>query len=139
MDPDATDKLTLKQRKFIEVYDGNGTEAARVAGYTGDDNTLGVTAHELLRNPKISQAVNERVSKSLTKLIATREDRQKFWTDTMHSSDLEMAYRLKASELLGRSQADFTLNIEHSGSIKLDTVSDDELNERIEKLLGEKK
>ena len=46
-------------------------------------------------------------------VIATRDERQKFWTDVMNSSSEEMRDRLKASELLGKSEADFTENRNH--------------------------
>jgi phage terminase small subunit len=107
-------KLTIKQRKFVEAYSGNGTEAARIAGYTGDDNTLGVTAHELLRNPKIAQLIKEREDKAVRKLIATREERQIFWTEVFRKEQVEMRDRLRASELLGKSEADFKDKVELS-------------------------
>lgn len=53
-------KLTLKQQKFRDLYDGNGTEAARRAGYTGSDNALAQRAVELLRNSKITDAIEAR-------------------------------------------------------------------------------
>jgi phage terminase small subunit len=50
-------RLTLKLRKFGLAYvgeaNGNGTEAARVAGYKGNDVTLSAVAHENLRKPQI--------------------------------------------------------------------------------------
>ena len=33
-------KFTLKQLRFIQFYNGNGTEAARLAGYKGKASTL---------------------------------------------------------------------------------------------------
>jgi phage terminase small subunit len=102
-------KLTEKQRRFVDAYmgeaKGNGTEAARVAGYRGSDSTLGAVAHENLKKPKIAAAIQERVDAD--PMIATREDRQRFWTDTMKDTGEDMKHRLKASELLGKSQADF--------------------------------
>lgn len=56
-------KLTGKQRAFINAYLANGfngTEAARTAGYSGNDNTLGVVAHGNLRNPKIAAVIEKR-------------------------------------------------------------------------------
>jgi phage terminase small subunit len=51
------ENLNPRQRKFIEFYLGeahfNATKAAEMAGYKGNKNTLGVTAYDLLRNPKI--------------------------------------------------------------------------------------
>ncbi len=108
-------KLTARQLKFIEVYEGNGTEAARLAGYSGDDNALGVIAHGLLRNIKIAEAIQKRSTKVLKPLIASREKRQAFWTSVMETETEEMRERLKASELLGRSEADFVEKHEVSG------------------------
>lgn len=58
------DKLTGKQAKFVDAYIIclNGTEAARRAGYAGDDNVLAVTASENLRNHKIIHAIDEKLS-----------------------------------------------------------------------------
>jgi phage terminase small subunit len=60
--------LTLKQKLFVEAYlgraAGNATEAARVAGYAGDDATLAQVGHENLRKPEISAAVQCRVSQA---------------------------------------------------------------------------
>lgn len=62
-DSEMSEKLTLKQKLFIEHYlkTSNGTEAARVAGYEGLPNTLAVVAHENLRKPYIRQIIDERL------------------------------------------------------------------------------
>lgn len=56
--------LTGKQRAFIDHYliSFNATEAARLAGYAGDDASLAVTGHNNLRNTKIAAIVSERMS-----------------------------------------------------------------------------
>jgi phage terminase small subunit len=59
----VTDKpLTEKQRAFVAAYvgeaKGNGTHAARLAGYEGDDKTLAVTASRLLGNAKVAAALD---------------------------------------------------------------------------------
>jgi hypothetical protein len=41
-------------------------------------------------------------------IIATRKERQEFWTKTMNTKSNGLLLRLKASELLGKSEADFT-------------------------------
>lgn len=48
-------KLTLKQKLFIDHYlkSRNGTQAARLAGYSGNDVTLAAVAYENLRKPQI--------------------------------------------------------------------------------------
>lgn len=58
--------LTVRQTNFINEYLTcfNATMAADRAGYTGDSNVLGVTGYELLRNPKISEAISQRLRES---------------------------------------------------------------------------
>ena len=108
--------LTPRQAKFALIYDGNGTDAARKAGYRGSEDVLGKTAHDLLRNPKVKKAIESRQTKETAPLIASREERQKFWTTTMNSKKTSMKDRLKASELLGRSEADFVEKHAHFGA-----------------------
>jgi len=57
-----TDKLTGNELDFCHAYIAkrfNGTKACRAARYKGSDNTLGVTAYELLRKPKIIKKISE--------------------------------------------------------------------------------
>lgn len=42
------------------ILEKNGTKAARLAGYKGNDNVLAVQAHENLRNPKIRAELDRR-------------------------------------------------------------------------------
>ncbi len=56
--------LTSKQKAFTLAWvdllakgKENGTEAARIAGYKGNDGVLAVQAHENLRNPKIKRLI----------------------------------------------------------------------------------
>ena len=108
----AKQKLTVKQQRFVDFYDGNATDAARKAGYKGNANTLGQVGDENLKKPKIARAIQKREQKRTKGPIATREERQKFWTDTMRNKipgiDIDIKDRSKASELMGRSEADFT-------------------------------
>jgi phage terminase small subunit len=105
--------LTFKQQQFVELFNGNGTDTARRAGYSGSEDALGKTAYDLLRNPKIRKLIDARTQKKTSNIIATREERQSFWTETMKNPSVDMRDRLKASELLGKSQADFTESIDH--------------------------
>lgn len=58
---DPLEGLNERQRRFCELWAGrcagNGTRAAREAGYEGDASTLAVTAYRLLRNTKIKSAL----------------------------------------------------------------------------------
>lgn len=55
--------LTDKQRKFIDarVSGKNQTQAAREAGYSGNDDVLARRGHELARNSKIQERIARRV------------------------------------------------------------------------------
>lgn len=60
-------ELTAKQKAFADHYiiRKNGVEAARLAGYMGNDNTLAVIAHENLRKPKIRAHIDRAFSEQV--------------------------------------------------------------------------
>jgi len=113
--PPSKDKdgLTLKQRAFVEAYCGNATEAALAAGYS--PNHAGSNIDKVLKNPKVKKALEERARSQISPLIASRSDRQKFWTETMANPKVSMKDRLKASDLLARSEGDYIERREISG------------------------
>jgi phage terminase small subunit len=114
--------LTPKQQAFVEAYTGNATEAARVAGYRGGDAACAVMGSQLLRNPKVRAAIDARQAPAKGARIASREERQAFWTATMEDRQLKYEVRLKASELLGKSNADFTDRVQHEGSVTINVI-----------------
>ena len=119
--------FTVKQQRFIDFYDGNATEAARKAGYKQPK----LSGYENITKHNILAAIKKRETERGNKNIATREERQEFWTRVFNGELTEplitgrdgdgnkivlevppkMSDRLKAPELLGRSEADFTYNI----------------------------
>lgn len=110
-----TRELTTKQRRFVEAYADNGTEAARLAGYKGNDDTLRQVAAENLAKPHIAETIQKRHEVEEQPLIADRQQRQMFWSKVMQDENEDMRTRLRASELLGRSEADFIERINHGG------------------------
>jgi phage terminase small subunit len=105
--------LNARQRAFVEAYCGNATEAALQAGYS--PKTAAFIGAENLKKPKIAAALKEREDKRLASLIATREERQRFWTSMMRDEDRKEVDRLKASELLAKSEGDFLERREITG------------------------
>ena len=132
--------LTVLQRRFCELYNGNGVEAARKAGYKGDKSALAAVVRRNLQNPRIFAIIQKRKERdadgnitfrkeNITDIteeeeddIASKEERQRFWTcvmrgyakETIYTRDgkrvtrtPKMADRLRASELLAKSQCDF--------------------------------
>jgi phage terminase small subunit len=127
----AKKELNAMQQKFVAAYAGNATEAAKIAGYRHP----GQQGERLLKKVEIAEAIKKRQEKESRPLIATRQERQRFWTETMQDADRDMKDRLKASELLGKSEADFTDKVQHDGSIEIKGLADDDLDRRIKSLL----
>lgn len=124
-------KLTTKQQLFVAAYSGNATEAAIKAGYS--PKTARQLGAQLLSNINIQKHLQAKTAKKVKKLIATREERQQFWTDIMRNKKATLSDRMKASDLLGRSEADFTdktlgehnFNVKMMPKIKITRVEED--------------
>jgi phage terminase small subunit len=98
--------LTVRQRRFIEAYSGNAAEAARQAGYS--PKWADRQAHLLLeKNREIAEAIRQREKERISSLIMSREQRQLFWSTVVQDESADMRDRLRASELLGKSEGDF--------------------------------
>ncbi|MGD0572288.1 MAG: hypothetical protein ABSB11_04640 [Sedimentisphaerales bacterium] len=98
-------KFTCKQQKFIDSYNGNIKEAAEKAGLSYR------YCRKLVAKRNIMEAIQNRENTEIRpKIIATRQERQHFWTELMNNESEDTNDRLKASELLGKSEADFTEN-----------------------------
>jgi phage terminase small subunit len=112
---------TERQRKFCEEFaqnGGNALAAARAAGYANPE------AHSarLVENDRVKAALESLRKDTTCAAIATREERQAFWTSVLRGDVTDgeglppkFSDRLKASELLGRSQADFIERLRHEG------------------------
>lgn len=107
------DKLTTKQRRFVDAYDGNATQAAIAAGYS--PKTARAIGKENLTKPLILAEIKARDTIRSTPLIANRAERQQFWSSVMRDKEQMMRDRLKAAELLGKSEADFVERQEITG------------------------
>ena len=114
--------MTPKQRRFVELYNGNATEAAIAAGYSR--KTARAIGQRILTNVDISEAIKAREDKELRHFIANREERQRLWTEIMNDPEMKTSDRLRASELLGRSEGDFIERqaVELSGSVNVFSV-----------------
>ena len=111
--------LTERERRFVEAYTGeaagNATKAAILAGYKR--TAAEKAGWRLSNNVRIVSAIDQRASKD--PLIATREERRRFWTSAFRDINVPWRDRLKASELLGKSEADFVDRLNLSGNIGL--------------------
>jgi hypothetical protein len=96
------EKLTAKQQLFCEFYlgaaNGNATEAARLAGYKGSDETLRAIASQNLTKLNISELCRERINEvalSADKVLSEL-------SEIALSKDEATRDRLKSLELLGK-------------------------------------
>lgn len=116
-------KLTPKQEKFCQEYikTGNASEAYRLSYDTSKMKPESVNrlAKALFDNVKIRSRIEELQAEIKSEFIAEVSDLQKFWTDTLKNEELNYNFRLKASELLGKSKGAFVDKIEHSGGVKI--------------------
>jgi hypothetical protein len=107
-------------RSLIEVYSGNLRRASELVGCSYG------YARQLWMRDDVRAIVNQRVRESsdIKAYIADRSERQAFWTKTYHDSSLPWDVRMKASELLGKSECDFSEkkilegSLNHQGSIE---------------------
>ena len=95
--------LTIKQQRFIEAFNGNAAAAARVAGYRHPDRI----GSRLMTRPAIRAAILARENEIRDAAIATRAERQQFWSAVMRDEGQPTRERLRATELLGKSEGDF--------------------------------
>lgn len=118
------DALTPKQRIWAEHYaaTGNGTAAARTAGYKGSETVLAATAVDNLRKPKVAAYLATLTEPARENRIASAEERQEFLTAVIRGEvkdiatggkDLDyietptpVAERVKAAELLAKMRGD---------------------------------
>ena len=104
--------LTTKQENFVLHYKGNGTEAARLAGYKGNDKTLGVVASENLAKPRVMAALQERRTREISTGIMTRQELQRMWSSIANDDNVSMPDRLAAYALMARSDGLFLERVE---------------------------
>jgi phage terminase small subunit len=102
--------LSERERRFVDAYmtlDGNATKAAIAAGYSA--KSARHQASRLLTKRNIRAAIDQRATSDPA--VWTRGQRQRFWTAVASGAKgfklASLRDRLRATELLGKSQADF--------------------------------
>lgn len=128
-------KLTPKQKRFCESYamTGNATQAAKLAGYS-EKGSQQIGA-ENLSKLVVTEYLAELTSVTASNNIATAAQRQAWWTSVMLDDTIGISERLRASEILAKAQGDFTTKVTVAN--ELESLSDDELDERIRILTAE--
>lgn len=106
--------MTPKQKAFADHYikTGNATEAARQAGYRGDDASLATIGWENLRKHEISEYIAERLGKQDKNRVADANEVIEFYTAVMRGEvkdqfglEASLSDRLKAGDSLMKRYA----------------------------------
>ena len=101
-------KLTDKQRKWILYYKQgkSAAESAVLAGYKASGkHSFESIGHENLK--KLEKHIVDREDVLDASDIATMQEINRFWTETMNDKSVEMKDRLKASELRAKAAGGF--------------------------------
>ncbi|MBF0260067.1 MAG: terminase small subunit [Desulfamplus sp.] len=105
--------LSKRQLKFIDLYDGNAEQTAIKAGYSVKyAKRAGIRN---LKNDTLRHLLEEKRQAEIKPEVMNRIQRQVFWSDIIRDESLSIRDRLRASELLGRSEGDFLERMDLSG------------------------
>lgn len=134
------ERLTGKQARFVDEYIIclNGTEAARRAGYKGENYTLASVASENLRKPNISRAIGERLdalampaNEVLSQLTDIARDDISDAMNSMGALDVSEAIRRGKSHLIKRFKTKVTTITEKDGTEKEIIETEIEMHDRL--------
>jgi phage terminase small subunit len=136
-------KLSLKQTLFVEQYliTRNGREAAKLAGYKGNDATLRQVAAENLAKPYIRAAIDQRLRSTIlsaNQVLAELSDVAfadwREFIEIITDKDgntvdvkLRLGDKLKALELVGKYHKLFVDKLEIAQPEDLDAALEREL------------
>ena len=121
--------ITAKQKMFADEYikTGNAKQSYINAGYSARGNAAEAAASRLLRNVKVRDYIRQRNKELDRDTIADMQEVKEFWTNILRNKAADSKDRLKASELIAKTNGAFLDRIENSGIIKIDIA--DELKE----------
>ena len=117
--------LNHKLQTVVDVWDGDYSKCAAMAGITEQ------YARRLLMDPiskgiqpkclEVQHAIKQRQAIEIRPKVLSRIQRQEWWTKQVTSTANTMSDRLRASELLGKSEADFVdvIKAEHTMRLQL--------------------
>lgn len=98
----AYSELTYKQKLFVDAYAGNVQDAAKAAGLSYD------YCRQLITKSHIVAVIKNRdLVKPVPRSVLTRIQRQELMTEMATNPELPVMARLKALELLAKSEGDF--------------------------------
>jgi phage terminase small subunit len=120
-------ELNKKQKMFADSYilTGNATQSY-IEVYNCTYANAMSSSSELLRNPKVKKyiaSINRTIDrKTKNNKIAEMKEVKEFWTTTLRDETKEMKDRLKASEMIAKTNGAFIEKVVHSGSVAMPNI-----------------
>lgn len=106
------EKMTSRMKKFAEYYhaNGNGAEAARMAGYSESYATH--RTDELLRNVEIAEYLKQLSEKAQNERILTAKERQVMLSDIAKDEENSPSDRIRAVDTLNKMTGEYTVKVD---------------------------
>ena len=113
-------KLTPKQKAFADEYilTGNVTQSATKAGYKKPN----VQGSQNLAKLSIQEYIKDKNKSLESAKIADMEEVKQFWSNLLRDNESDPKDRLKASELIAKTNGAFIDKVQHSGTISNEVV-----------------
>lgn len=134
MDNEEYNKLTEKQKRFIDYYieTANATESAKRAGYS-EKTAKNIGAENLT---KLNSFIQERLQEKENQRIASQDEVLEYLTKVMRGQekdqfglDASLQDRTKCAELLGKRYGTFKEKVDVGGAVPVIISGDDELED----------
>lgn len=106
--------LTGLQRRFVKHYSGDARAAAIAAGYSA--SVANKADSVLMKNDTILDALQLRETYMRSESVASRIERQEFWTSIMRDDEQDIKVRMTAARDLAKSEGDFIDRVDHTSS-----------------------
>lgn len=116
--------LSVQEQRFVDAYlgeaNGNATQAARLAGYNGDGNTLKVQGHRLLTSANVRQAIQSRLETEERRSILDADSRDELLSTFALMPFAELRDRIRAISELNKCSGRHSSTIHHKGRLTLE-------------------
>ena len=110
-------KLTPRQRRFVEAYTGNATQAAISAGYSA--KTATTQGSRLFRNAHVQRAIEKRAATLARGLTCDRIELLERLTEKIRDDSKPDATHIKAIDTFAKIEGYARVKVEIQGSLTL--------------------
>ncbi len=124
--------LSWQQVEFVAAYAGDITAASAAAGITAKTGRRWIEKVEAVQR----SLAMRRESTKIPDLISTQQEREMFLTGVQRDRFQPMPVRLKALEMLGKSQGDYIERVQVEGTVGHEHRVAMSLDDRAKKMLG---